>query len=475
MNTLEIEERVRAATRAAGDTVAPDSVPPLRLPSQRSFRLLAGWHGSARWLAPVAAAAAVIAVAVVMVAVGRNVGGHGTVAASPPGPVQTGPPISSYVASGQVPKYYLSIESSGNPNFNPSYAVVRESATGNSPGEWTAASGQTVVAVTAAADDRTFIADVQPWANRNSSANQSFEPRTFYTLTLNRTSGIIDTVSRLPMSVPAGQLMTGFALSADGTELAIAVQPDNNKREPDLTQVKVFTLATGAVRTWTANGTIGFGPDDAKSLSWTDDKRTLAFDWTSDGPGIHTGIRLLNVAASGGSLLADSREAVTLINQAPVNASISVTPGGSASAPSWPASLTAAPLSVSSRVAPASEPALTAAPTCQQDAIITPDGSRIVCGAIAEVNATFKPGGGGLLRGAQTEYLEWSVATGQVTRTLGQWTFGSVGALSVGVLWSNASGSLVIGQIPNGGAGPVGVISGNEFSPLPRTFTTGAW
>ncbi len=31
MNTLE--ERVRAATRAAGDTVAPDSVPPLHLPS----------------------------------------------------------------------------------------------------------------------------------------------------------------------------------------------------------------------------------------------------------------------------------------------------------------------------------------------------------------------------------------------------------------------------------------------------------
>jgi hypothetical protein len=50
MNTPEVEERVRAATRAAGDTVAPDSVPPLRLRSRRPFRFRAStW---ARWLAP---------------------------------------------------------------------------------------------------------------------------------------------------------------------------------------------------------------------------------------------------------------------------------------------------------------------------------------------------------------------------------------------------------------------------------------
>ena len=43
----------------------------------------------------------------------------------------------------------------------------------------------------------------------------------------------------------------------------------------------------------------------------------------------------------------------------------------------------------------------------------------------------------------------------------------SVGALSVEVLWSNASGSVLIGVIPDGGGGRVGVISGNEFTPLP--------
>jgi hypothetical protein len=57
-------------------------------------------------------------------------------------------------------------------------------------------------------------------------------------------------------------------------------------------------------------------------------------------------------------------------------------------------------------------------------------------------------------------------------RVLGHWTFGSVGALSVGVLWFNASGSVLIGVIPDSGGGRVGVISGNEFTPLP-TATAG--
>jgi anti-sigma-K factor RskA len=100
MNTLEIEDRVRAATRAAADTVAPDSVPPLRLSSERLFRSryrstfrsrFRFREGSrtrasvwARRLAPLAAAVAVVAVAIAMVMVGRTVdhGTGGTAAAS---------------------------------------------------------------------------------------------------------------------------------------------------------------------------------------------------------------------------------------------------------------------------------------------------------------------------------------------------------------------------------------------------------
>ena len=459
MNTLEIEERVRAATRAAGETVAADSVPPLRLRSKRPFRFRASaW---ARWLAPVAAAAAVIAVAVAMVTIGHT-GNHrtgGTAASSAaPNPVKTGPPLSSYIASGRVPKYYLSVESTGNPNLNPSYAAVRETATGQSPGAWTPADGQTVVAVTAAADDQTFVADVQPFANPKSNGTQSTEPRTFYTLVLSRSTGIVETVNRLPMSVPTGQLMTGFALSPDGKKLAIALEPANDTPGPNLTKVKVITLATGAVRTWTADGLIGFGPDDAKSLSWTGNGRTLAFDWEASDGGTQTGVWLLDLAKGGSSLLADSREALTVIDQ---------DLGTSTPVPSTPAV---------NRLASASASPVVARPMCQEDSIITPDGSAIVCGAIEAVNQVLKPPSqGGLQRGAETEYLEWSAASGKVTRVLGHWTFGRVGALSAGVLWSNASGSVLIGWIPNSHGGRVGVISGNEFTPLPGTFLNDAW
>jgi hypothetical protein len=531
MNTLEIEDRVRAATRAAADTVAPDSVSPLRLPSDRAFRARSGWFASAwvRWLAPMAAAAAVVAVAVAMVTVGRTVdhspGGPQAAPFARPGPVRTGPPISSYVASGQVPRYYVSIESHGNPNFNPSYAVVRATATGAVIGTYAPAADGTVVAVTADAHDRTFVLDEQPWAQPDSNASQNVEPRTFFSLILNQ-AGQVMLVRKVPASVPAGQLMTGFALSPDGTKLAIAVQPDN-KREPDLAEVKVITLATGATRTWIANGTIGFGPDDARSLSWADDERTLAFDWLGSGSGLNAGVWLLDVATGGGSLLADSREAVSLANQAQTGAAApstvspplygsanpgslmpstvidspamntgsaspsastgSASPSASAGSASPSASTgtaspsasagTATPSASAGSASPSASPIravpIATAPTCQEDSIITPDGSTIVCGAITATKAN----GGGTLgsgplaallqRGAETEFIEYSAATGRVARVLGYWKFGNVGALAVEVLWSNASGSVLIGVIPDSGGGRVGVISGNQFTPLP--------
>jgi hypothetical protein len=77
-----------------------------------------------------------------------------------------------------------------------------------------------------------------------------------------------------------------------------------------------------------------------------------------------------------------------------------------------------------------------------------------------------------------TRFIEYSTGSGKVTRILGYWTFGSVGGLSVDVLWSNPSGSVLIGVIPGGsGNGRVGVISGNEFTPLPASAApeSGTW
>jgi hypothetical protein len=508
MNMLEIEDRIRAAARAAADTVTPDSVRPLRLAPEHPFRARAGSRSLAsvwgRWLAPAAAAAAVVAVAMAMVLVGQTAhhspGGSALPFSAPPGPVRAGPSISSYVASGRVPRYYVSIESHGNPNFNPSYAVVRATATGAAIDTYQPASGKTVTAVTADAHDRTFVLDEQPWVNPNSNANQSFEPRTFYRLTLDA-SGHIGALNPVSVSVPGGQLMTGFALSPDGQQLAIAVQPHTSEREPDLTEVTVITLATGATRTWTANGTIGFGPDDARSLSWAADERTLAFDWEGDGSGVHTGIWLLDLSAEGGSLLADSREAVTLINQASLGATplpsataspsgqeqatvtfstadggtATPTPSTSTSTSPSPSPSTSAGAGASAGASPTRQPATP--PTCQEDSIITPDGSTIVCGAIAEIDEHSGSPGVNLQRGAETEFIEYSRASGKVRQILGHWTFARVAALSVEVLWSNASGSLLIGLIPDGGDGRIGVISGNQFTLLPvsAAASSGTW
>jgi len=503
MNTLE--DRVRAATRAAADTVAPDSVPPLWLPpadpaggSRRRSRPGSPWAGR---LAPLAAALAVVAVAVAMVLVGRTAGGPAPGPGSgitPVGPMTAGPPVSSYVASGQVPRYYVSIESRGNPNSNPSYAEVRATVTGAALATIQASAAHgTVVAVTAAADDRTFVLDEQPFVATDIVANQGFEPRTFYLVRLGA-SGLPGTPTRLPMTVPGGEMMTGFALSPDGSKLAIAVEPDNVNNDPNLQQVRVYTLATGAVQTWSADGTIGSGPDDARSLSWADDEQTLAFYWIAASPGVHTSVRLLDVDTGGGDLLADSRQAVSLLNQplptlvpttvsSPTAApyqSTPASPSGLASSPEPTAVSSSASASAAASVGPTPVPSGTvpyitasgaAVPwqTCQDDSIITPDGSAIVCGAITALNQTVKRDSRGnvtgLQRGAETEFLEYSTATGQVTRVLGHWTFGSVGALSVEVLWSNLSGSVLIGMIPNAGGGRVGVISGNEFTSLPVT------
>jgi hypothetical protein len=96
---------------------------------------------------------------------------------------------------------------------------------------------------------------------------------------------------------------------------------------------------------------------------------------------------------------------------------------------------------------------------------------QAVAGAITAVNPTVKRDSrgnfAGFQRGAVTGFLEYSTVTGKVTRILGHWAFGNVGTLSVEVLWSNASGSVLIGVIPDTGGGQVGVISGNEFTPLP--------
>ena len=131
-----LEDRIRAATRAAGDTVRPDSVPPLKLRTEQmtTASLDTGVPRLRRWsrlLAPVAAAVAVTGVVVAAVLVSGSVQ-HGTAArnngSATPGTISTG--SAADIARAGVPPFYVALNSRGNPVTNPVYAVVRATATG---------------------------------------------------------------------------------------------------------------------------------------------------------------------------------------------------------------------------------------------------------------------------------------------------------------------------------------------------------
>jgi hypothetical protein len=429
-----LENRVREATRAVGETVPASSVPPLRLPETSSFSGPARWPRLGRWLAPAAAAAAVIVLAAALVAVRGSVGPGADTSPAASG----GTFVPQYTGVDGVPPYYVALTASGNPYFVPSYAVIRNTVTGATLGTIKASvPGDTISAVTAAADDRTFVLAEDKWVGNNSTFDQYYEPRSFYLLRLN-SGGKPTSVTRLPMT--GGPLVTGMALSPDGTMLAIGDQPRPTGHYPSpvpQTQLHVYTLATGAVRTWYADGTIGSPPDDPESISWTGNEQQLLFDWNS-ADRQQRGPWLLNLAAGGTSLLAGSRQIMSTYSSGPPLHSL----------------------------------------TCQRDQIVTPDGSSVICPALEIYRQTSSHGRE--YREDAAAFLEYSTATGQLVRTLGPFYIKDADAFTGNVLWSNAAGTVLIGAIPNTGNGQIGVIRGRTFMQIPippndHADYVGAW
>jgi hypothetical protein len=402
-----IEDRIRAAARAAAETVAPDSVPPLELPAARTRRFgrrrrgvrspHATWSTWAPRLAPLAAALAVIALVITLVNVRHTQNrpsATGSSLVAPPN-VPAGPPVSSYIRSGQVPPYYVTATQTD--------AVVHLTVSGASVATIRPSlPGGTMVAVTAAGDGRTFVLGEQ---------SQDRKAVTFYQFRLG-SSGRPGALTRLPMSVADGQTLTGLALSPDGTKLAIAVVSGGGVQ-----QVRLYPVHGGPARTWSATGG---GPYGATSLSWPVSQRTLAFNWSA---GQTRSVRLLNLGTAGGSLLAASRPVVTLGNTANLGQALYIGP---------------------------------------EDMIITPDGSAIV-GASSEI--TNIPKNGNIT--FTTGFPEFSVATGHLTRVVGHWQPNQWHDPEViDLLWSDASGRVLIGVIKSAGRNWVGVINGNTFTPL---------
>ncbi len=458
----EIEDRLRAAAQAAADTVPSGSAPPLRLPAGPGgrFSLLSrlGPTGGRMIIAPVAAAAAVAAVVTVSLVVTGGASRSGP-ARSGPAPALSGSVTSCATASASasatpsapdqtdqgalasVPPYYVALTRMRNLQ---NVAVVRDTATGAELATLSPPSPYGMfTAVTAAADDSTFILAATPSpSNQNLAQDVGRNSTAFFLLCLNAAGQPTTGLTALPITAGRyGVDVTGMALSPDASKLAVIVSTGKGD-EPGNSDIVIFTLATGSATEWRwpASGWIGNWKPEGSPLSWTANGQTLAFQaWqehetqrgsTAAAPRasrpnvkvtLTTQVRLLDAAGAGGSLATST-------------------------------------LTV--------EWAMSGSLLLGTNTIITPDGSKIVC-----VTATQSSLAGVVTSSPNGAATEYSVATGKVVGFLGGEQPVVVGApgtrsevvLVQDVLWSNATGSTLIVATSTG----AGVLTGDQFTPIP--------
>jgi WD40 repeat protein len=420
-----IEDRLRAATRAAADTVAPGSAPPLRLPGPGHDRGRPGRSGRGRrwagWAAPLVAAAAVAAVIAGVLTVSK-------LAFHPPSPRTSPADRAGLVtvqlrrapaaANGAIPAYVVGL-APGPLAAQSTRAVVRAAASGTALAILSPPRGYgSFTWITGAADDRTFVLAAYGRGPAPTARNAT----AFFLLRLDPAAG---TAWLSPLPVPAqpdlpgmGSPVSGIALSPDGGQLAVAL---GNQSGPS--ELKLFDLHNGSVRVWRGgrgariDGYISADELGANPLSWTADGRTLAVDqWV----GLTVNVRLLDTSAPGSDLWSGRRAAMF---------------------PNWPSGSVAG------------------------SAIITPDGTKIIAMAVTR-HAT------------QIQLNEFSTSTGRPVGTVVRLHY-RPGAITgwPNVLWSDSSGSTLIvkttrlgtGRSQHGDLTPemVGVVIRGHFTPLP--------
>lgn len=272
----KIEQRLRRDLHAIAQQAQQEQLRPLQVP-----RVRPGWR-ERRWVAPVAAAAAVAAVLA---------GIYAAVHSMP-----------SQLAAAKVtpmPPYYLD-------NSNGKIVTVRASATGRVLATLTAPAGRAFGPVAVAGDDRTFaLTEVKGPA----SSHPVWE---FYLLRL--TADAHHTaLSRLAYTVPFGSAqyaVGGLAVNADGSMLAVATYPLPDVKVgapvPEPTRIAVVSLPTGTVvRSWAAPGKI-----QPSQLSWVRSGR-ISFTSTDTRPlprrPAVAQLRLLDTASPSPELLAASQ------------------------------------------------------------------------------------------------------------------------------------------------------------------------
>lgn len=303
----DVEGRLRTELRRLAEQAQPDSIRTLREPVGKARWL------KVRWLAPITATMAVLAVISGLALAGQNAGQR-------PAPQAT---------SAGTPKYYVTLTNSASgTTFRRVALTVRSSATGKVLASLSfPPKPLTSMWISGAADDRTFVvADGQKVGS--------------YLLLRLTAKGRIARVSHLParffafQSEPGALSPTNGALSPDGRYLAFATNGFTGKGAQQRLRVgiTVVSLATGTSRSWTGS----YDPDKHPGLgppvtlpppSWAADGQTILFGQQVPSPRVGPAVyRLLNVTGPGGSLAANSR----LILHASVGQKPQLTPDGRA-------------------------------------------------------------------------------------------------------------------------------------------------
>jgi hypothetical protein len=288
LDDREVAEQARASLRAMASVV--NNAPPLRLPTDN--RVPARQRGAhsrwVRWGTPMAAAAAVIAVAVAL-AVIRDA----------PITIRPKPADSTVPTPGAVPRYYVAVDKNGG-------LVVGNTVTGQAVGRFPAPPQSQFANVTAAADDRTFVVMAvanhtpDPWADR------------WYQVRVTPGASTPVRLTPLPLAPVSG--VVAMALSGSGRELAAGFADSSAGSR----RVTVYSTATGRVlKSWTTKNTSALVPPvlpfaQSPALTWIDGDRAIAFvmQTLKKGSGFSfTGesVRRLDVATRSGDLMADSR------------------------------------------------------------------------------------------------------------------------------------------------------------------------
>ncbi len=306
---MSMEDRVRTATLAGASLIR--EVRPLGAPAPVRLRRRPG-PAPRRWVSwggPLAAAAAVVAIALTLVAVRQ-------------------PGISSPAASGTgtatpttIPRYFVSATYHGSPS-RPGPLIVGDDLTGKVIANVPPPPGAFLTNVSGTADDRTFV--VQDAVSTAPTRPLSY---TWYLLHITPGSAHPYQLTRLPITLPGRTFPLAYALSPGGRELAVASRAGNAGHLG--TTLGIYSVSTGAqLRAWTAPAQIT-SEGGERALSWSSGGRQLVFLANAGSASGDLQLRTLDITGTGTDLVAGSRALLTADNAATSACSwLQITPDG---------------------------------------------------------------------------------------------------------------------------------------------------